>query len=801
MTSTSGPVVWIVNHYSTIPSKDGAGNRHFRLSQELSSQGWRPVLFLASTRHPSGDQHLKGASRRHVGIDGGVPYVMVKSPPYKGGIPRLLNMATFAGRLLSPRMTSGVAAPDIVVGSTVHLLAAWSALRLARRHRVPFVFEVRDIWPETLIDLGALSPTNPVAKALSRFSRYLCANADLVVSPLPGVRAYLDDLGLSHVPFEWVSNGVDLPDHAQDIETVSEDGNFTLMYLGSHGNANGLMGLLDAFDIAAAEPGAGDMRLRLVGDGTQKAAMIAYAAGLRAAQKIEFEGRIPKHDVIARAREAHALVVNIEDLPVYRFGISLNKLFDYMASERPTIIATSAVNNPVLDAGAGITVSAGDVRALACAMRTMRDYTSESRAEMGRRGAAHVRKEYTFSVLAARMGKALERVRTTASSAGKASGGGVKKALRDDSVIHVSSAHPITDNRIHYRECVTLERSGYNVSLVARESVFEEDSSRVRLIRLPKRGRLQRMLFSTAQAMWIAWRSKSKIVHLHDPELIPFIPLLRLGRRVVVYDAHEDLPVQVLDKPYTNRWTRGPLVIFTRALIAVARQAHLVVAATETIASRFPEDKTVLVRNFPPLRDEEDVPPDMSQRKDIAIYIGALSGTRGTFELLRAIEDPAFPHGWSVHLAGPMADDVAEAVHDATLSGRVVYHGQLPPLAARDLLLNAKVGIVTLRNTSAYRDALPTKLFEYFAAGLPAVASDFPLWRSIIESAGGGTLVDETDPSAIAQAIAGYAESPEEWAMHSSNASRAAQDTLNWAHEGQKLVEAYRRLSRGTDAS
>jgi len=410
VTFPSTPVVWIVNHYSTIPSKDGAGNRHFRLAQQLAANGWQPVLFLASTRHPSGEQHIDDGGWRRVGREGGVPYVMLKSPAYGNGIARLLNMVMFAAKLLVPKATRGVPAPDLIVGSTVHLLAAWSALRLARRHRVPFVFEIRDIWPETLVDLGALSASNPLSRAISRFSRHLCANADLVIAPLPGVRTYLDGLGLSHVPFEWVSNGVDLPndDGATEVEPAGDDGDFTLMYLGSHGNANGLTGLLDAFEVASSEmSGSRTLRLRLVGEGSQKEGLQKYAATLRAAEKITFEPRIPREDVTERAREADALVVNVEDLPVYRFGISLNKLYDYLASGRPTVIASSAQNNPIADADAGICVPASDPLALASAMRRISEQSAEQRDSMGARGIDHVRRNYTYDALGVALSEAL----------------------------------------------------------------------------------------------------------------------------------------------------------------------------------------------------------------------------------------------------------------------------------------------------------------------------------------------------------------------------------------------------------
>jgi len=350
---------------------------------------------------------MTSSASRQVGEDEGVPFVMLKTPAYRGGLARLRNMVTFATRLLSPRATRDVPVPDVVVGSTVHLLAAWSALRLARRHKVPFVFEVRDIWPESLIDLGKLRERSLPARAMKAFSLHLCKQAALVVSPLPGVRAYLDETGLGDTPFRWISNGVDLPKD-EFLAEKTENDEFIIMYLGSHGNANGLERLIEAFDRASIDTdGSRSLRLRLVGDGTQKDDLRAYAASLRSAPHIVFEDSIPRDEVVGRAREADALIVNIDDLPVYRFGVSLNKLFDYMASGRPTIIASSAVNNPIAQADAGFCVPAGDSVALAHAIRRMSESSVEERKAMGTRGLDMVRKRYTYSALGIALGEAL----------------------------------------------------------------------------------------------------------------------------------------------------------------------------------------------------------------------------------------------------------------------------------------------------------------------------------------------------------------------------------------------------------
>lgn len=354
-------------------------------------------------------------------------------------------------------------------------------------------------------------------------------------------------------------------------------------------------------------------------------------------------------------------------------------------------------------------------------------------------------------------------------------------------VVHVSSAHPFTDNRIHYRECVSLADAGYDVSLIAVVSPIDAGATAVKVTTIPKRRRVARMLLSSAQAVGIALRSGADIVHLHDPELIPYIPLLRLARRFVVYDAHEDLPVQVLSKEYAAGWRGRVLSVAAKALVRISRLSNVTIAATEKIAERFTTDRTFLVHNYPPLREEESSTPE---RENIAIYIGGMSRLRGAVEVIEAAQSEQFPKGWTLHLAGSATPEITALIESANRD-RVVFHGQLPPQEARDLLLRAKVGIVTFHDTPAHQDSLPTKMFEYFAGALPVIVSDFPLWRGIVGDAECGQLVDPSAADTIAAAVASYAADPQLREAHSANAREIAVTTLNWAPEAANLLRAY----------
>lgn len=402
--------LWVVNHHTALPSKDGRYGRHLALAKHLKPLGWSTTLFVSSTTHPSGSQRMPEPGRSWRGSEEGVDTVWIRVPGYAGSsLRRVLGMVVFALGLLRPSATAGLPRPDVVVGSTVHPLAAWAGARLARRHQVPFVYEIRDVWPETLIDLGSLKPHGPVARVMRRFSTHLCSRADLVLSPLPGVRAYLDDLGHSDVPFLWVSNGIDEAPRPPAVPTGRGTASFSFMYLGSIGHANGLRNLIDAYDRAwSTDPRVRDTVLRIVGDGPLRDPLMTYSSGLASAACIQFEERIPRDQVPARAAEASCFVVNMADLPVYRYGISLNKLFDYLGAGRPVIIATNAMNNPVADARAGLTVPADDVQRIASAMSDVLSMPPAELAAMGENGRRHVVARYSYSSLAGELCRALE---------------------------------------------------------------------------------------------------------------------------------------------------------------------------------------------------------------------------------------------------------------------------------------------------------------------------------------------------------------------------------------------------------
>ncbi|MEJ0009718.1 MAG: glycosyltransferase family 4 protein [Alphaproteobacteria bacterium] len=397
------PTVWLVNHYALLPGGSG-GTRHYTLAKELKRLGWNPVVIAASTEANTGKQRLaRGEPSRRETLDG-VDFLWLRAPSYRGnGAGRLVNMACFALRLaFLPRRA--LPRPDVVLGSSPHPFAALAAWLQARQRRVPFVYEIRDLWPQSLVELGRISPKHPLMLAFGAIERTLCRKAARIVTLLPGVKDYLVPRGVAEDRIVWIPNGVDTSLFA-DVAPPPERAEFTFMYFGAHGNANGLDTLLRAMQsVEARDP---SVHLRLIGDGPRKPGLEALARELGLA-RVSFEPPVAKQDIPRLAAEADAFVFILVAAPVFRkYGISANKLFDFMAAARPLVFACDAGNDPVAEVRAGVSVAAQDAPALAEAMLALAVLPLAERQAMGARGRDYVLARHDFAMLAKKLADTL----------------------------------------------------------------------------------------------------------------------------------------------------------------------------------------------------------------------------------------------------------------------------------------------------------------------------------------------------------------------------------------------------------
>lgn len=403
--------VWILNHYATYPGGVGS-SRHYHLAKGLKNFGWNATIIAASVEHQTGIQRLNFDEDKRIDDVDGVCFLWLKTPTYKGnGTGRLKNILAYTWAALQSKTTRGLSNPDVIVGSSVHPFAAVAGAILARRLSIPFIFEVRDLWPQTLVDLGRLSNKSFVTWFLRQIERWLYRRAARIIVLLPLAWEYIKIFGIPKDRVVWIPNGVDLTNFPRTLISKDDgDNRFTLMYFGAHGIANGLENLLDAMKIVQDQVGVPDIRLRMIGDGPLKSSLMMKADAL-GLTNIFFEPPVSQNKIPELASQADAFVITVLNLPgLYRYGISMNKLFDYLAAEKPIVIASDAVNNPVRDAHAGFTVAPGDPAALARAIVQIAKTSLNERISMGRAGREYVELNHRYDHLAERFAQTINSV-------------------------------------------------------------------------------------------------------------------------------------------------------------------------------------------------------------------------------------------------------------------------------------------------------------------------------------------------------------------------------------------------------
>ncbi len=362
-------------------------------------------------------------------------------------------------------------------------------------------------------------------------------------------------------------------------------------------------------------------------------------------------------------------------------------------------------------------------------------------------------------------------------------------------VCHITTVHYPFDTRIFHKECKSLLKAGYEVHLIAQHEKNEIIDG-ISITGIPKAiNRKDRMLNLGKIALRKAIEINADVYHFHDPELIPIgLKLKKLGKKVI-YDVHEDVPRDILSKEYINDFLKGKIAKIVELYENwAAKKFDVIITATPHIKERFKKlnPNTININNFP-MKNELYEPVNWDKRENTVCYIGSISRVRGIVEIVNSLEylDTV------LHLAGPFENETLKK-EVMSLKGwkKVKYYGRIDRNGVKKILSKVKVGLVVLYPMPNHIYALPNKMFEYMSAGIPIIASNFPLWKNIVEKNKCGICVDPLKPKEIADAINFLLKNNSISEKYGITGRKLIEEQYNWEKEEKKLIEIYKNLTK-----
>lgn len=397
--------IWIINQYASTP-ETGMGGRHYYLAKELAKKGHKVYLIAASYAHTLRNPNCINGAFEKQQVEG-INFVWVKVPKYSSSQSpkRIINWFLFSWKV--SRLHKYISdSPDSILCSSPSLVSFLGAKCLARRFKCKLLFEVRDIWPLSLVEIGGYKTSHPFIKLLQWIEDKAYSDADYVLSNLRYSVDHMVARGMNPDKFHWIPNGFSLQEVSEnqplgdDILRQLPVDKFIIGYAGSIGKANALHSLLES---AKELSHTADIAFVIVGRGTERADLEQYVA-LHGLKNVTFIDPIPKNQIQSMLSIFDCCYIGLRNDPLFRFGVSPNKLFDYFYSAKPIVYAIdSGEYRPVEEVGAGIQVPPENSASIVKAITSLYEMDQESRIKMGHKGHKFALDHHEYSALADKM--------------------------------------------------------------------------------------------------------------------------------------------------------------------------------------------------------------------------------------------------------------------------------------------------------------------------------------------------------------------------------------------------------------
>ena len=383
--------IWIINQYAG-SSNHGMTFRSYFLAKEFIKRH-RVTIFSASFSHVMSNPPSVSKTYTEENING-VEYLWLKVPVYKQSksLSRLISMFIFLYRLFFLNVKKRDT-PDVIIVSSTSPLPIWKAYFWAKRFNAKLIFEVRDIWPLSIMELGGFKKTNPFVVLLQITENFAYKVSDYVVSVLPKAFEHMKYHGLDLPRFKYIPNGIEIKTMIKTDE-VNKDV-FKIGYAGTLGIANALKYLIHAAHLIKES----NIEIHLLGNGPEKETLMEMVKD-KNISNVYFHDAVPKNKVGIFLSKMDDLFIGWHFSKIYRFGISANKLFDYLASAKPIIHSVNAGNDPVYEAKAGVSVTPENPEEIANAILKIYKMSQSERNELGQNGRAYVEKYHSYEQLA-----------------------------------------------------------------------------------------------------------------------------------------------------------------------------------------------------------------------------------------------------------------------------------------------------------------------------------------------------------------------------------------------------------------